>query len=579
MKKALKINMASGLVSIFFISIFMSSIGGVPLVFSENNHSDSQISFKGYDPRISAYEKDTLTKVINNYNSKVNMYVPSNEYTFYSHTMITDASMKRSCNGFMNSSWPMRSHDIYRTGRSPYSTIENPLIEKWRFPADDWICGSPVIDMNEIIYFGGMNLFAVHSNGTLKWKAKTGGVIESTPAIDENGIIYVGTVAGSPNHFYAFYTNGTVKFSYSSSDIFSSPVIGRDGVIYYGEYGYYINALYPNETMKWRYFTGGPVFCSPAIGEDGIIYCGSHDHNLYAFYPNGTKKWQFPTGDWIRASPSIAADGTIYVGSYDDYLYALYPNGTLKWNLKVGYGCDSNPSIADDGTIYVGSDKLYAVNPDGTLKWSCDLGTDRYIAFSCPAISVDGTIFVGLCIGNGVGGELLAVNPDGTELWRSGSICNEGIWSSPAIAVDGTVYIGSLNDFEEYPGGFISRGYLHAFGPGLVKKGSMVEPQNKRLYFFGKNLLPLLKDWVVVFGSVSVSAQVTGLEELDHLSFLIDDKVQYNCTEPPFEWVMNKNYNKKHIVETHLLRITAFYKGGCESSESRIIDYFHFLRN
>ena len=172
------------------------------------------------------------------------------------------------------------------------------------------------------------------------------------------------------------------------------------------------------------------------------------------------------------------------------------------------------------------------------------------------------------------------MNPDGTERWRSGSICNEGIWSSPAIAKDGTVYVGSLNDFEEYPGGFVSRGYLHAFGSGLVKKASIVEPQNKKFYFFGIKLFPVLfKNMAIVIGNVTVRAQVTSLEELDHLGFLIDNTNQYNCTEPPFIWEMNKDYDKKHIVETHLLRITAFYKGGCESTESVIVGYIHFLRN
>jgi outer membrane protein assembly factor BamB len=315
---------------------------------------------------------------------------------------------------------------------------------------------------------------------------------------------------------------------------------------------------------------------SPAIGSDGTIYCGSHDHNLYAFYPNGTLKWQFPTGDWIRASPSIADDGTIYVGSYDDNLYALDPNGTLKWKLKVGYGCDGNPSIANDGTIYVGSDKLYAVNPDGTLRWSCYLGADRYIAFSCPAISADGTIFVGLCIGNGVGGELLAVNPDGTERWRSGSICNEGIWSSPAIAEDGTVYVGSLNDEEVHSGAVTSKGFLHAFGPGDVKKATMEQPVAGKVYFFGTELFPTISGKTIIIGNITVRANTTSLNQVDHIGFFVDGNSQYNSTEPPFTWNMNKNYYLKILFEHHRIRVTAFYKGGCEWSEQRSVTYIHF---
>jgi hypothetical protein len=216
------------------------------------------------------------------------------------------------------------------------------------------------------------------------------------------------------------------------------------------------------------------------------------------------------------------------------------------------------------------------VNPDGTVKWIFPLNSN--CDFSAPAISADGIIYLGGTIGDMVGGELIVVNPDGTERWRSGSICNVGIISSPAIAEDGTVYIGSLNDFEVYSGGFQSKGYLHAFGPGVVKKASLIEPVNKKFYFFGKKLFPVLfKNMAIVIGNVTVSAQVTGLEELDHLSFFIDENVQYNRTEPPFIWEMNKDYDKKHIAETHLLRVTAFYKGGCESTESVIVGYIHFV--
>jgi len=84
------------------------------------------------------------------------------------------------------------------------------------------------------------------------------------------------------------------------------------------------------------------------------------------------------------------------------------------------------------------------------------MGPGRSIQTSSPAISADGTIYVGTHIGDGSGGEIIAVNPDGTERWRK-QIALDWVDSSPCIAEDGTVYIGSTNDR--------SKGYLHAFGP------------------------------------------------------------------------------------------------------------------
>jgi outer membrane protein assembly factor BamB len=480
--------------------------------------------------------------------------------------------------GLMDSQWPVMSHDVQHTGQSPYSTAAVPLVEKWRFPADGWIWTSPVIDENGVIYFSGYSFFAIDSNGTLKWNNIGFIDVESAPAIGDDGMIYAGTAFASPNHLIAFYPNGTAKWSYPTDNIFSSPVIDEDGTIYFGEHNGNLRALNPNGTLKWSNPTIYSVYSSPAIGDDGTIYCTSWSGgNVYALYPNnGTIKWQFTTGSRTKANPSIADDGTIYVSSWDDYLYALYPNGTMKWRVNTYLGSSSNPSIGPDGTIYVAHYDLYAVNPDGTVKWIFPLGEERHCTFSAPAVSADGIIYIGANIGDGVGGELIVVNPDGTERWRSGSICNEGITSSPAIADDGTVYIGSLNDEEVHSGAVTSKGFIHAFGPGDVKKATMEQPVAGKVYFLGTEKFPTFSGKTIIFRNVTVQATATDLDELDHIGFFVDGNLQYNATEPPYEWNMNKNYNKG-FIEYHRIRVTAFYKGGCEWSDERSVTYIRFL--
>jgi outer membrane protein assembly factor BamB len=476
--------------------------------------------------------------------------------------------------------WPVMAHDVRHTGKSNVNTTDCPLVEKWHFPGDSWVFGSPVIDSNGTIYFGADDFYAIYSNGTQKWKVNNKMDVFSAPAIDRNGNIYTGTFLDSPNYLFAFYPNGTVKWRYPTSNIFSSPVIDSNNIIYFGEDNGNLLALYPNGTLKWSSPNIYSVYSSPAIGDDGTIYCTSWYGNVYAIYPNnGTIKWQFPTGGQMKANPSIADDGTIYASSWDDYLYALYPNnGTMKWRVNTYLGSSSNPSIGPDGTIYVAHTSLYAVNPDGTMKWVFPFGTDRHCSFAAPAISADGLIYVGVNIGEGSGGELVVVNPDGTERWRSGNICNEGITSSPAIGADGTVYIGTLNDEEVHSGAFTSKGFLHAFGPGEIKKATLDQPAPGQLYFFGTPVLPPIFKKTLIIGNVTVQASVTNVEELDHIGFFVDGNIQYNCTEPPFEWTMNKNYFDG-LIEYHRIRVTAFYKGGCEWSEQCPVTYIHFRRN
>jgi outer membrane protein assembly factor BamB len=354
----------------------------------------------------------------------------------------------------MDSAWPMQSHDLHHTGLSQYSTAGNPGVEKWRFKTRYGLDGSPVIDGNGTIYFGALDgyIYALYPNGTMKWRYETDNWITSAPAVDEDGTIYVGSW---DTNLYAMNPDGTKKWSVGTGgSIASSPAIGGDGTIYLGHMDNNIVAVNPNGTIKWSYPTGYKITGGPAIGDDGTIYCGSGDTYFYALYPNGTLKWRFKTGDYIKAPPSIADDGTIYIGSFDDYLYALYPNGTLKWSCHVSPGTELNPSIASDGTIYTGFYELFAVYPNGTIKWSFNPGPDKFIFKSSPAISADGTIYFGTNIGDSAGGEIIAINSDGTERWRK-QIAEWWVDSSPAIAEDGTVYIGST---------CAGRGYLHAFG-------------------------------------------------------------------------------------------------------------------
>jgi outer membrane protein assembly factor BamB len=471
----------------------------------------------------------------------------------------------------MNSSWPTYCHDVRHTGQSQYSTVNTAGVEKWRIPLAGWVMGSPVIDKNYVIYVGSNDFFALYPNGTVKWVYDTGR-IWSAPAIDENGIIYVGSVWAMPNYLYAFYPDGTLKWKYVTGDsVYSSPVIGNDGTIYFGQSSGdtgYIKALYSNGTLRWAYHTNGVVYSSPAIGSDGTIYCGSHDGGLYALYSNnGTVKWRFGTGGWVRTAPCIAEDGTIYCVSVDNYLYAVYPNGTMKWRTNVGAG--TSPTIGQDGTIYAGWSDLYAVNPtNGSIKWVFDPGPDRCIEGGTPAHSADGTIYCGVIIRVGdisQGGEIIAINPNGTEQWRN-TIADFQVESAPAISEDGTVYIGS--SWEP------SNGYLHAFGPGEPKKIVIQQPEPGKLYLFGLGVSKTLLGNTVIIGSVNVKVHAYSWNEIISVHFYIDGTDQYNLTKPPFEWRMNQRYGNLFPLK-HTITVTGFYKGSYSWSESIDVLYFH----
>ncbi|HVO74903.1 MAG TPA: PQQ-binding-like beta-propeller repeat protein [Ignavibacteriaceae bacterium] len=354
--------------------------------------------------------------------------------------------------GPMDSAWPMMSHDVYHTGRSPYNTTLSPEgVEIWRFDTSNSFDGGVVIDKEGNLFFGCMDgyVYSTYPNGTMKWKTNLYRNMDSTPAIDENGTIYIGTIWNSNCLFALYSNNGTLKWSHpTGDDIDSSPTIGVDGTIYFGCWNGCVYALHPDGRTKWIYHTGDIITGSPAIGPDGTVYIGSHDSILYALNPNATVKWKFDTGGWVRVSPCVGDDGTVYCVSFDNYLYAIYPNGTMKWKTFVNAG--TNPTIGPDGTIYAGWDVLYAINPNGSVKWTFP----GYAAIEggSPCISKEGIIYFGT-----TGDKIVAVNPNGTLRWVRD--LTHPCQSPPAIDSDGFIYIGS-----ESPGAAI-----HAFGHSTLR--------------------------------------------------------------------------------------------------------------
>jgi len=360
--------------------------------------------------------------------------------------------------------WPQQGYNAQHLGRSPYSTENTLGVEKWRFPAGDWCDGSPSIGPDGAIYFGSTDgyLYAVYPNGTLKWKFKSEnfiGGIGDHPAIADDGTIYFGTSFGS--WIQAVNPDGTAKWAYQTSRIHTSITIGPDGMLYYGGDGG-MEVRYPNGTKYWD-VSPGCVQSTPAVDENNIIYFGCHDYNIYAYCPNGTMKWSYQTGHWVHGSPTIASDGTIYCGSDDEYVYALYPNGTLKWKTYINSCIHCSPSLDKNGNLYFGTwdSLIYSLEPNGTIRWIFHLNDRDRVWGPTPAISDDGTVY----IGNGIdysmlgGGEIIALDLNGNLKWRK-TLCDSLLQSSPVIGADGTVFICASNDLV----GGGAPGYLHAFG-------------------------------------------------------------------------------------------------------------------
>lgn len=218
--------------------------------------------------------------------------------------------------------------------------------------------------------------------------------------------------------------------------------------------------------VTWSYEAPDAIWSPPVVGFDGTIYFGCCDNNLYAINPNTTLKWTFPTGGYISGSPAVGPDGTVYVVSWDNLLYAVNPDGSKRWQYPAGA---SSPLVGPDGTIYFGlsgdapNTRLVALNQDGTEKWtSVEIIGGSYAG---PALGPDGTVYT-----TTLGGAVLAMNPDGTTKWRYET--GDKIWSAPTVGADGVVYVSTGNNTDD-PNVFV-------FNPDGSVKWSYVLPRNSR---------------------------------------------------------------------------------------------------
>jgi outer membrane protein assembly factor BamB len=484
-----------------------------------------------------------------------------------------------------NGQWPQQGYTEQHIGRSPYSTATNPGIEIWRYPAKDWCDNSPVIGADGTIYFGSEDhyFYAITPEGYLKWKhftnADLGSNFGSHPAIAPNGTIYIGTFYSCT--IFALNSDGTELWhiGLGRAEVSTSITLDKNGILYYG-HDYGVDARYPNGTLKWRFNTQQPdsyVQSTPAIDQNGIIYFGSHDRNFYALYPNGTIEWTFPLGNWGHGSPTIAPDGTIYVGCDTGYLYALNPDGTMRWRTMVG-AMRSSPSLDKQGNLYFGvwDSRITSVAPNGTIRWQFPLRDGDRIWGSTAAISDDGTIYIGNSIDfdmNGAG-EILALSLNGTLKWRK-TICDLSLTSSPVIAADGTVYICSSSSsfYGEW-------GSLHAFGAGEPRTIEITRPIPGHLYLFNIDFgkIHTSEGNTIIIGDVTVKVNVGHANDLERLNFYTTHTLQYNLTQQPFQWKMNKRYDE-HPLTGYALIIKAQYKNGCEYTAYQGIWYFHLKRS
>lgn len=209
-----------------------------------------------------------------------------------------------------------------------------------------------------VFYFNAFN-----PDSTTKWSYEIGEEtyeVTNSPVIGTDGTVYF---ACEDKNLYALDSEGNLRWTHSLPDISkSTPAIGADGTLYFGCQDYKLYAVSSDGTLRWSFETGGAIESSPAIAEDGTVYSGSDDGYLYALDQSGNLDWAYEVGRAVKCAPAVGNDGVIYFGAVFGGVYALSLEGEIKWMYETEGSVRSSPVIGDN-VVYVCCDDgiLYAL--------------------------------------------------------------------------------------------------------------------------------------------------------------------------------------------------------------------------
>ncbi|MCD6576760.1 MAG: PQQ-binding-like beta-propeller repeat protein [Anaerolineaceae bacterium] len=236
--------------------------------------------------------------------------------------------------------------------------------KKWEFDtANDRYIGSALIS-DGMVYAPNSNhyLYALDTEGNLKWKFKADGPNWTKPVADKDRIY----LASMDHHFYAFDKN------FSQGDL--------------------VNAEDGSKTLlkkaKWSIDLGMAVVSDPIL-DDGMAYVVTVEGKLFAIDVKSEKiLWSFNDNGNLGAvwGAPLIKDEVIFVADIDGHIYAIEKiDGSPLWPspFSAGEGVVGSGSITNGGAIFATDEgKIFTITTNKEPKTIATLEKTIYSQLS-----------------------------------------------------------------------------------------------------------------------------------------------------------------------------------------------------
>jgi outer membrane protein assembly factor BamB len=162
-----------------------------------------------------------------------------------------------------------------------------------------------------------------------------GWCVHSAPAMTDDGVL---VLPGHDDILFGFAGGGLPVFKTPMpGQMLGSPVLDRYGHIYVGvsqlPRGYESRGLLVcldgnSHMIRWEYRAAGAVESTPVIGDDDVIYFGDNAGQIHAVDFLGNGLWTADVGSPVRSSGTILSSGRVVFGLDDETLVALKCSST-----------------------------------------------------------------------------------------------------------------------------------------------------------------------------------------------------------------------------------------------------------